>query len=292
VGESKGGAGAGFAGSLVAIVTPFRGADVDLDAFASLVEWQVASGTSGIVVAGTTGESATLHPEERESLCRRAIAAVKGRVPVIAGTGTNATWSTVQLTRAAAQWGVDGMLVVTPYYNKPTQEGLVLHFEEAARAAAGRPVILYDVPGRTAVTIKEATVKRLARIHGIVALKDATGDLEHVGRLAEETSLALLAGDDAATLECMRLGAKGVISVAANVVPEKVARLCRDLDERLHEELLPLFKALFVESNPIPVKFALHRMGRIKNELRLPLVPLSADHEPTVADALRRAGAI
>jgi len=292
VAESKGGAGAGFAGSLVAIVTPFRGADVDLDAFASLVEWQVASGTSGIVVAGTTGEAATLHPEEREALCRRALTAVKGRVPVTAGTGTNATWSTVQLTRAAAQWGVDGMLIVTPYYNKPTQEGLVLHFEEAARAAAGRPVILYDVPGRTGVTIKEATVKRLARMHGVVALKDATGDLDRVGRLAAETPLALLSGDDAATLECMRRGAKGVISVAANVVPEKMARLCRDLDARIHEELLPLFKALFVESNPIPVKFALHRMGRIKNELRLPLVPLSAEHEPTVADALRVAGAI
>ncbi len=292
MGESRGGAGAAFSGSIVAIVTPFKGEDIDLDAFTSLVEWQVASGTSGIVVAGTTGESATLHPEERESLCKRALAAARGRVPVIAGTGTNATWSTVQLTRAAAQWGVDGMLVVTPYYNKPTQEGLVLHFEEAARAAAGRPVILYDVPGRTAVTIKESTAKRLARIHGIVALKDATGDLERVGRLAEETPLALLSGDDAATLECMRRGATGVISVAANVVPEKVARLCREEDARLHEELLPLFKALFVETNPIPVKFALHRMGRIRNELRLPLVPLSAEHEPTVAEALRAAGAI
>jgi 4-hydroxy-tetrahydrodipicolinate synthase len=285
-------ADASFAGSIVAIVTPFRGGDVDLDAFAALVEWHVASGTQGIVVAGTTGESATLHPEEREVLCRRALAAARGRVPVIAGTGTNATWSTVQLTRAAAQWGVDGVLVVAPYYNKPTQEGLFLHFEEAARAAGGRPVILYDVPGRTAVTIKEGTVRRLARLPGIAALKDATGDLERVGRLAAETSLTLLAGDDATTLEAMRRGAKGVISVAANVVPEKIARLCRDRDASLHEELSPLFKALFVESNPIPVKFALHRMGRIRNELRLPLCPLSAEHEPTVADALRRAGAI
>ncbi|MCK6459546.1 MAG: 4-hydroxy-tetrahydrodipicolinate synthase [Planctomycetes bacterium] len=279
-----------FEGSLVAIVTPFRDGEVDLDAFGSLVEWHVASGTSGIVVSGTTGEAATLHPEEREALCRRAIAVARGRVPVIAGTGTNATWSTVQLTRAAAQWGVDAMLVVTPYYNKPTQEGLFLHCEAAARAASGRPVILYDVPGRTAVTFKEATVKRLARVPGVVALKDATGELERVKRLAPD--LTVLAGDDAATLECMRRGATGVISVAANVVPEKMARLCRDRDERIHEELSPLFKALFVESNPIPVKFALHRMGRIKNELRLPLVPLSAEHEPTVADALRVAGAI
>jgi 4-hydroxy-tetrahydrodipicolinate synthase len=289
-GDAGGAGGHGFGGSLVAIVTPFRDGDVDLDAFASLVEWHIASGTSGIVVAGTTGESATLHPEERETLCRRAIAAAKGRVPVLAGTGTNATWSTVQLTRAAAQWGADGMLVVTPYYNKPTQEGLFLHFEAAARAAGGRPVILYDVPGRTAVTIKEATVKRLARVPGIAALKDATGDLERVGRIAEE--LVVLSGDDATTLECMRRGATGVISVAANVVPEKMALLCRDRDERIHAELSPLFNALFVESNPIPVKFALHRMGRIGNELRLPLVPLSVEHEPTVAEALRAAGAI
>ncbi len=279
-----------FAGSIVAIVTPFKGAEIDLDAFAALVEWHVASGTSGIVVAGTTGESATLHPEEREALCRRALAAARGRVPVIAGTGTNATWSTVQLTRAAIQWGADALFVVSPYYNKPTQEGLFRHFEEAARAAGGRPVILYDVPSRTAVTIQEPTVKRLAKVKGIVALKDATGDLERVGRLASD--LTLLAGDDASTLDAMRRGAKGVISVAANVVPEKMARLCRDRDPRLHEELSPLFKALFVETNPIPVKFALHRMGRIRNELRLPLVPLLAEHEPAVAAALRGAGAI
>jgi 4-hydroxy-tetrahydrodipicolinate synthase len=279
-----------FAGSIVAIVTPFKDGEIDLDAFASLVEWHVASGTSGIVVAGTTGESATLHPEEREALCRRAVAAAKRRIPVIAGTGTNATWSTVQLTRAAVQWGADALLVVAPYYNKPTQEGLFRHFEEAARAAGGRPVILYDVPSRTAVTIQEPTVKRLAKVKGIVALKDATGDLDRTDRLSSD--LTMLAGDDATTLDVMRRGAKGVISVAANVVPEKMARLCRDKDARLHEELSPLFKSLFVETNPIPVKFALQRMGRIRNELRLPLVPLTAQHEPAVLDALRRAGAI
>jgi 4-hydroxy-tetrahydrodipicolinate synthase len=282
----------GFSGSLVAIVTPFKEGELDLDAFGALVEWHVASGTSGIVVAGTTGEAATLHPEEREALCRTALAAANGRCPVIAGTGTNATWSTVQLTRAAAQWGVDGMLVVAPYYNKPPQEGIFRHFEEAARAAGGRPVIAYDVPSRTAVTIREETVRRLARVPGIVALKDATGDEERVARLAAGTPLTLLSGDDALTLPLMRRGAEGVISVAANVVPERMARLCRDRDGRLHEELTPLFKALFVETNPLPVKFALHRMGRIKNELRLPLVPLSAEHEPTVAEALRRAGAL
>jgi len=281
-----------FEGSLVAIVTPFQEGELDLDAFAALVEWHVASGTSGIVIAGTTGEAATLHPEEREELCRRALAVTKGRCPVVAGTGTNATWSTVALTRAAAQWGVDGMLVVTPYYNKPPQEGIVRHFEEAARAADGRPVIAYDVPGRTGVTIKEPTVKRLAEIPGIVALKDATGDQDRVERLARDTSLTLLSGEDALTLPLLKRGAKGVISVAANVVPERMARLCADRDQKMHEELLGLFKALFVETNPLPVKFALHRMGRIRNELRLPLVPLAAEHEPTVAEALRLVGAI
>jgi 4-hydroxy-tetrahydrodipicolinate synthase len=281
---------ASFEGSLVAIVTPFQGDALDVDALRSLVEWHAVSGTSGIVVAGTTGEGATLHPEEREAICRHTLAAAKGRCAVIAGTGTNATWSTVQYTRAAVQWGVDGMLVVTPYYNKPPQEGLFRHFEAAARAAGGRPVIAYDVPGRTCVTIQEETVKRIARIPGIVALKDATGDDERVGRLANV--LTVLAGDDASTLAQMRRGAKGVISVAANVVPGKIARLCRDRDERLHEELTPLFKALFIDTNPIPVKFALARMGRIRNDLRLPLVPLRADHEPQVVDALRRAGAL
>jgi len=281
-----------FAGSLVAIVTPFRDGQVDLAAFAELVEWQIASGTNGIVVAGTTGEAATLHPEEREPLFRRAREVAKGRCPVIMGTGTNATWSTVELSRAAAGWGADGLLVVTPYYNKPTQEGLFRHFEAAAQAAGGCPVILYDVPGRTGVTLAEATVQRLAAVKGVVALKDATHDVERAGRLARETPLTILSGEDSLTLPLMQVGARGVVSVAANVVPKEMARLCAGKDAALHEHLLPLFRALFVETNPIPTKFALARMGRIRNELRLPLVPLSGEREPAVVDALKQAGAL
>ena len=281
-----------FGGSLVAIVSPFKDGDLDLDAFTGLVEWQVESGTAGIVVAGTTGEAATLHPEEREILCRRALEVVAGRCPVVMGTGTNATASSVQLTRAAAGWGAAGMLVVTPYYNKPTQEGLYRHFEAVAAAAEGRPVIAYDVPGRTGVTIAEETVHRLADIDNINALKDATHDVERAARLAAQTCLTILSGDDALTLPMMRGGAKGVISVAANVVPAQMARLCRDMDASLHEGLVPIFRALFVESNPIPLKFALASTGRIKNELRLPLVPLAGPHEATVLDALRAAQAV
>jgi dihydrodipicolinate synthase/N-acetylneuraminate lyase len=175
-----------FSGSMVAIVTPFRDGDIDLDAFGALVEWHVASGTTAIVVAGTTGESATLLPGERQALCRCAIECAKGAALVVMGTGTNATWSTVQQTREAVSWGVDGVLVVTPYYNKPPQEGLFLHYREAARAAAGVPVILYDVPGRTCVSIAEKTVHRLAEVPGIVALKDATHDAARAARLAKE----------------------------------------------------------------------------------------------------------
>lgn len=282
-------AAAEFAGSMVAIVTPFRDGEVDVDAFGGLVEWHLASGTAAIVVSGTTGEAATLRIEEREALCRRAVEICKGRCLVVAGTGTNATWSTVEGTRAAVGWGVDGLLVVTPYYNKPTQAGLLAHFEEVARAADGCPIIAYDVPGRTGVTIAEETCHRLARIPGVVALKDATLDVERAARLARETPLTILSGDDALTLSLMRGGAKGVISVAANVVPDRMARLCAEQDTALHEQLAPLFSALFVESNPIPLKFALAETGRIRNELRLPLVPLAAEHEPVVLEALRAA---
>jgi 4-hydroxy-tetrahydrodipicolinate synthase len=276
-----------FRGSLVAIVSPFRDGELDLEAFSGLVEWHLASGTSGIVVAGTTGEAATLRGEEREILCRRALEIVNGRCPVVVGTGTNATATSVEATRAATKWGVQGFLVVTPYYNKPTQEGLYRHFEAVAEAAGGLPVIAYDVPGRTGVTIEEETVKRLAGIPGIVALKDATHDVERAARLAGETDLDILSGEDSLTLPLMRSGAKGVISVAANVVPDRMARLAAELDEGLHEKLLPLFRALFVRSNPIPAKFALSRMGRIRNELRLPLVPLAEACKETVLKELR-----
>jgi len=278
-----------FSGSLVAIVTPFHGGEVDLGAFCELVEWQIASGTAGIVVCGTTGEAATLRLAEKERLCHRAREVIAGRCPLVFGSGTNATWSSVELSRAAVGWGVDGLLVVTPYYNKPSQTGLLRHYEAVAEAAGGCPVIAYDVPGRTGVTIREETVHRLAEIPGVVALKDATHDVERAARLAAETSLVILSGDDALAAALIRGGARGVISVAANVVPERMVRLCETLDPALQEHLDPLFKALFLQSNPIPVKYALAHQGRIFNELRLPLVPLAAEHEPAVLRALETA---
>jgi len=281
-----------FDGSLVAIVTPFHDGKVDVEAFEALVEWHIESGTNGIVVAGTTGEAPTLHIEEKELLCRRARDVIGDRCHLMVGTGTNCTRTSVELTRAATRWGVDSVLVVTPYYNKPPQEGLLRHYESVARAAGDLPVVAYDVPGRTGVTIREETVLRLAEIDNVVALKDATLDLERAERLAAQTDLAILSGDDAGTLAMMRGGARGVVSVAANVVPEAMAHLCRDLDEAIHERLSPLFKALFVQSNPIPTKWALARMGRIKNEVRLPLVPLDESHAPAVQAALMSAGAL
>jgi len=278
-----------FSGSLVAIVTPFRGGEIDLEAFSGLVEWHLASGTSGIVVCGTTGEAATLRVEEKERLCHRAREVIAGRCPLVFGSGTNATWSSVELTRAAVGWGVDGLLVVTPYYNKPPQAGLLRHYEAVAAAAGGCPVIAYDVPGRTGVTIREETVHELAEIPGIVALKDATHDVERAARLAAQTPLVILSGDDALALALMRGGARGVILVAANIVPEQMARLCKTRDPASQERLDPLFKALFLQSNPIPVKYALAHAGRIANELRLPLTPLAPEHEPVVLRALETA---
>ncbi len=281
-----------FSGSLVAIVTPFKGGEVDRAAFAALVEWQIEEGTRGIVVGGTTGESATLHVEEREALTRSALEIAGDRCPVIVGTGTNDTRTSVELSRAAVEWGAAGLLVVTPYYNKPTQTGLEAHFKAVAEAAAGCPVILYDVPGRTGVTIEEGTLHRLAEVPGLVALKDATHDIERAARLAADTPLTILSGDDAQTLPMMANGAVGVISVAANVVPAQMARLCATQDPDLHAGLVPLFTALFCQTNPIPLKFALAEMGRIRNELRLPLTPLDAPHHETVRDALRHVGAM
>jgi 4-hydroxy-tetrahydrodipicolinate synthase len=278
-----------FSGSLVAIVTPFRDGELDLDAFADLCAWHVEQGTSGIVVAGTTGESATLHAEEKGILTKRALEVCSGRIPVMTGTGSNSTAQSVELTRAAVGWGADGILAVTPYYNKPPQEGMVAHFKAMAEAAGDTPVMLYDVPGRTGVTLEETTIQRLSEVPNITALKDATHDIERAGRLARTTGLDVLSGDDATTIAMMRQGAKGVVSVAANVVPDLMARLCAELDDSLQETLAPLFAALFTETNPIPVKYAVHRLRGIANELRLPLVPLSTSREAEVESALQAA---
>lgn len=279
-----------FSGCIVALVTPFRDGKVDVARLEELVGWHASSGTAGIVVSGTTGESATLAAEEREEILRVALAKARGRVPVIAGTGSNDTARTIAESRRAKELGASAVLVVTPYYNRPTQQGLLRHYEAVARAVE-LPLILYNVPGRTGVSLAPETVARLAEVPGVVALKQASSNFDELGRILELSPLDVLSGEDALTVPMMALGAKGVISVLANVVPAEVSELARaalggnwELARKLHFRLLPLCRALFLESNPIPVKAALAMMGKIRNELRLPLCPAS----PEVEDQLRK----
>lgn len=289
-------------GSIVALVTPMD-ADgaVDYDALDRLVEWHIAEGTSAIVAMGTTGESATLDNDEHIAVVRRTVATAAGRIPVIAGTGANATAEAISLTRAAAECGADAALLVTPYYNKPPQEGLYRHYRAVAEAV-DLPQILYNVPGRTGCDMQPATVARLAGIPNIIGLKEALAD---AGRVRELVSLglpadfALYSGDDPTARDSMLAGFHGDISVVANVAPAAMARMCAAAvggdTEAAAEADLPLaglHKWLFVEPNPIPVKWALHEMGRIGSGIRLPLVPLSTDHHDALREALRTAGVL
>ncbi|MDO9452056.1 MAG: 4-hydroxy-tetrahydrodipicolinate synthase [Stagnimonas sp.] len=287
-------------GSIVAIVTPMQ-ADgaVDYKCLEALVEWHISEGTDGIVAVGTTGESATLDVDEHMEVIRRVIAQVKGRVPVIAGTGANSTREAIELTRAAAEAKADACLIVTPYYNKPPQEGLYQHYKAIAEAV-DVPIILYNVPGRTGCDMQPITVMRLARIPNIIGLKEARGDLERRSALLAlrlPADFILLSGDDETAREAILAGFKGDISVTANVAPRLMHELCAaalagDAEQaaKVDAQLLPLHQNLFVEPNPIPVKWALHAMGRIPSGLRLPLVPMSAAAEPTVRVALKAAG--
>jgi len=290
-----------FSGSMVAIVTPMT-ADgaLDLPAWDRLLDYHVREGTDGVVVAGTTGESPALSMDEIEELTSRAVTRCRGKMKVIVGAGTHATSSTVARTRALSRLGVDAVMLVTPYYNKPTQEGLFRHFMAAADASAA-PVILYNVPSRTAVDLLPATVARLARHPGIVALKEAIGSTSRVREILGScpTDFALLSGDDASAIESLALGAKGVISVTANVAPRRLHEACDaalsgDLVKAraIDASLQALHKDLFVEASPIPVKWAVARMGLIGNAIRLPLVELSATHRDTVLRAMRAAGVI
>jgi 4-hydroxy-tetrahydrodipicolinate synthase len=290
-----------FSGSMVAIVTPMS-ADGGLDwpAWDRLLDFHVREGTQGIVVAGTTGESPSLAVEETEELTRRAVELCSGKLKVIVGTGTHSTAGTVARTRRLSRLGVDGVMLVTPYYNKPPQEGLYRHFM-AATDASEVPVILYNVPSRTGVDLLPGTVARLARNPRIVAFKEATGSLAR----ARETLSAcppeftLLSGDDATAVDLMSSGARGVISVTANVVPRRMREACDavlggDLAKArtIDASLQPLHKDLFIEASPIPVKWAVARMGLIGNAIRLPLVELSAVHHDLVLRAMQAAGVI
>jgi 4-hydroxy-tetrahydrodipicolinate synthase len=288
-------------GSLVALVTPMS-ADgaVDEDSLARLIDWHIAQGTDGIVAVGTTGESATLDEDEHCRVIRRTVEFVAGRVPVIAGTGANATTEAISLTRCAQRAGADACLLVTPYYNKPTQEGLYLHHKAVAEAV-DIPQILYNVPGRTACDMLPATVGRLAAVGNIVGVKEATGDLARVAQIRELAGqdFALYTGDDATASEFLLLGGDGSISVTANLAPAAYQRMCaaamrgdRSAAEAEDAPLRGLHQALFVEANPIPVKWALAEMGLIQAGIRLPLTWLSAAAQEPVRAALRLANLI
>lgn len=284
-----------FSGSIVAIVTPFRNGKVDERAFGDLIEWQLANGTNGIVPCGTTGESATLTNDEHHRVIRLSVEVVKGRVPVIAGTGSNSTDEAISLTRHAKEAGADGALLITPYYNKPTQEGLYRHYKAVAEAV-DMPLVLYNIPGRTGVNMLPATVARLAVMKNIVGIKEGSGSVQQASEIAQTCGdrLTVLSGDDPLTLPMMAVGAKGVITVTANVMPKEMAQLVASfqagrIDEarRIHFALSALFAALFYETNPIPVKEALGMMGKIDPELRLPLCAMSADNRNQLTRVLK-----
>ncbi len=289
-----------FRGSIVAIVTPFKGGKIDEEAYRELIEFQIENGTSAIVPSGTTGESATLNMQEHARVIDIAVEAVNKRVPVIAGTGGNSTSEAIELTAHAKKVGADATLQVTPYYNKPTPEGLYQHFKAIAKAVP-LPQVLYNVPGRTSVNMLPDTVARLAELPEVVAIKEASGSL---GQMAEIVKLAgdkitLLSGDDNVTLPVLAIGGTGVISVVANIVPKDTADMIAAWEEGnldrargLFFKLLPLCQAMFYETNPIPVKTSLALMGKIDGELRLPLAPISPANGEKLKKALKDYGLI
>ena len=286
-----------FSGSLVAIVTPFSNGKFDERTLEDLIEFHITNGTHGIVPCGTTGESATLTPEEHERVVAVTVEVVNKRIPVIAGTGSNSTDEAITFTKHAKAVGADGALLITPYYNKPTQEGLFRHFEAVAKAVE-LPQILYNIPGRTSVNMLPATTARLSHIPSIVGIKEGSGSLQQVSEIIHRSKqdFLVLSGDDPLTLPMMALGGKGVITVTANVAPTDMAHMVTaalkgdyEQAQKFHYKLTPLFSALFLETNPIPVKAALAMMGKMSEEVRLPLTPLADDYRPQLKEALQQA---
>lgn len=290
-------------GSIVALVTPmFEDGSIDFDSYRNLIEMHIAAGTDAIVAVGTTGESPTVDFPEHNELIRVAVETAAGRIPVIAGTGGNATREAIILTEYAASVGADASLQVVPYYNKPTQEGLYQHFKTISETV-DIPIILYNVPGRTGCDLKNDTVLRLAQLPNIVGLKDATGDLaraaELMSRLPNKEEFAVYSGNDDSALALMLMGGDGVISVTANLVPEQMSRMCeaalsQNVAEarQINDRLMPLHKELFCEPNPVAAKWALQRMGLIPGGIRLPLVPLSSDKRERVERAMMIGGCL
>ncbi len=289
-----------FEGIYVAIPTPFKNGKVDEKALKEHIEFLIENGVDGIVPCGTTGESATLSYEEHEKVIALTIEQCRGRVKVIAGTGSNSTSEAIRLTKFAEEVKADGALLITPYYNKPNQEGLYLHFKAVAEAVS-IPIVLYNVPGRTGVNMLPETVERLSRIDNIVAIKEATGSTnvatEIINLCGERISV--LSGDDLTFFPLLAVGAKGVISVTANVAPEKMVEMFKAFKsgdlvkaQELHLELYPLSKVLFIDTNPIPVKTALSMMGKMEKEFRLPLCPTTPEKEERIREILKKMGVL
>ncbi len=288
-----------FVGAFTALVTPFHKGGVDEERYRAFIEWQIQEGINGLVPCGTTGESATLSHEEHEKVIEICIDQAKGRVPILAGAGSNNTQEAIRLTRFAKEAGADGALLITPYYNKPTQEGLYQHYK-AIHEAVDFPLVLYNVPGRTGCNLLPATVGRLAKdFKNIVGIKEATGNIVQVSDVIEESpkDLQVLSGDDFTVLPLLCLGGCGVISVTSNIVPGKMAALCkaffegnREKAKELHYELMPLHRAMFVETNPTPAKTALAMMGKMSSEVRLPLCAVSENNAEYLRTTLQSLG--
>ncbi len=287
-----------FTGSIVAMVTPFKDGTVDYDKLGELVNFHIENGTNAIIPCGTTGESPTLSHREHGEVVDKVIEAADGRIPVIAGTGSNNTSEAINLTRHAKEAGADGSLLITPYYNKPTQQGLFEHYK-AILDEVDIPIIIYNVPSRTGVSISPETVSRLFEFKNIVAIKEATGDIDQASQIINLCDIIVLSGDDSLTLPIMSVGGKGVVSVVANILPREIAELASSFlkgeignSQRLHRSLLPLCKAMFIETNPIPVKTAMKLLGRLNGEMRLPLCNMSEEHERQLKSALEVHGLI
>jgi 4-hydroxy-tetrahydrodipicolinate synthase len=283
-----------FKGSIVALITPFREGDLDIKKFCELIELHISKGTDGIVIGGTTGEAPTLVPQEKQAMIENAQRIVKGKIPIIAGAGSNSTKESIAQVKFLEKLKVDGLLVVVPYYNRPSQEGLYQHFESIADST-DLPIILYNVPSRTGVNLEPQTIARLSEKRNIVALKDASGNLDHVTRVKELSQIDLLSGDDPLTYLIMCIGGKGVISVAANIIPQEMASLTKsamdgdfERAKQLHLQFYDLLKAMFIETNPVPVKAAMKLMGMLNGELRPPLTELKGEKLEILRDILHR----
>ena len=289
-----------FSGAITAIVTPFSDGEVDDKAYRDLINFLIDGGVSGIVPCGTTGESATLTHAEHERVIDITVETVAGRIPVIAGTGSNSTSEAIRLTRHAKEAGADAALLITPYYNKPTQRGLYEHYQAVA-SACDIPLVLYNVPGRTGVNMSAETVVELSRIDTIVGIKEASGDLVKCSRIVRDTpdDFCLLSGEDALNLPILCCGGTGAVSVTANILPAQLTAMIRAWDAgdtktalRLHQDLLDVNNVMFIETNPIPVKTALAMMGKIKEEFKLPLCPMADGNRKRLSEVLERFGCI